>query len=146
MEKLLSIAKQILDENPNASLTGTLMLKLRGIDLGREPHDIDILICDNAPCIKFPNTFEVVKQIGAASDGSGAKYKYCDYVIDVLSCGEEPELVDGFRLGTIEGLINKKYIYSQQSNEESKKHHEDLDKMGCIFPKPEPTTHDELPF
>ena len=48
MEKLLSIAKQILDENPSASLTGTLMLKLRGIDLGREPHDIDILICDYA--------------------------------------------------------------------------------------------------
>lgn len=32
---LTHIAKRILEVNPEASLTGTLMLKLRGIDLGR---------------------------------------------------------------------------------------------------------------
>ncbi len=128
MKDLLEIAKQILDVNPNASLTGSLMLKIRGIDLGREPHDIDILICDYAPNIVFPDGFKV-EDAGHASDGSGAKYRHDDIIIDVLSNGEEPEIYNGWKLGTVEALMRMKYEFSKQDNENAKKHNNDLVKM-----------------
>lgn len=137
-EFLTSIAKKILDVNPNASLTGTLMLKLRGIDLGREPSDIDILICDYSPNITFPKYMEV-ESIKNASDGSDSRFKYIEnghiMMIDVLSDGEEPEIVDGLKLGSVEELMNQKYWYSLQGNDNSKKHREDLVKMGFDFSK-----------
>ena len=137
-EFLTSIAKKILDVNPNASLTGTLMLKLRGIDLGREPSDIDILICDYSPNIIFPKDMEV-ESIKNASDGSDSRFEYHEdghkVIIDVLSDGEEPEMVDGVRLGAVKGLMRAKYNYSLQDNDSAKKHHDDLVKLGFEFPK-----------
>lgn len=134
MENLLEIAKQILSENPNTSLTGSLMLKLRGFDLGREIHDIDILICDHAPCIKFPIGWNVIDN-GFASDGSSAKYKYNDIVIDVISDGEQPEIIDGIPLGRLDSLLNAKYLYSTQNNPQAQKHKEDLIKIGYKIPE-----------
>lgn len=133
LNTLTSIARRILDENLDASLTGSLMLKLRGIDLDREPGDIDILIRDYAPNITFPIDM-IVEQIGQASNGEGAKYKYEDIIIDVISGGEEPDLIDGLRLGTVEELLNNKYSYSLQDNENAKKHHDDLVRLGFNFP------------
>ena len=133
MKKLIEIAKKIHDANENCCITGTLMLYLRGIDLGREPKDIDILICDYAHNITFPPEIEV-EIIDGASDGSGIKYKYKEFVIDVLSNGEQPEIVNGWRLGTIENLMQKKYIYSKQDIPDAKKHYDDLIKLGFVFP------------
>ncbi|MFP4019100.1 MAG: hypothetical protein ACLFUH_07610, partial [Bacteroidales bacterium] len=134
MDKIWEIAKRIHDYNENCSITGTLMLKIRGIDLGREPKDVDILICDYAPNIKFPPDMKA-KQIGQASDGSGAKYQYDGVIIDVLSDGEEPEIIDGWRLGTLKKLLGVKYEYSKQANEDAQKHYNDLIKLGYDFPK-----------
>lgn len=146
MKKLLKIAKILLAENENASLTGTLMLHLRGIDLGREPKDIDILISDYAPTIKFPKGFNV-EQTGQSSDGSGAKYLHDNIIIDVLSDGEKPDIINGWRLGTLEKLMEQKYIYSKQDNDDAKKHHDDLIKLGFVFPvEEESNTIDDLPF
>jgi len=133
MENILEIAKKIHDANPNCSISGTLMLKIRGIDLGREPKDIDILICDYAPNIIIPPDIEV-EYLGHASDGSGAKYKHKDFIIDVMSKGEQPEIVNGWRLGTVEKLMQAKYFYSKQNNSASKKHYDDLVKLGFVFP------------
>lgn len=144
MEKLLKIAKSILDINPNSALTGTLMLKLRGINLGREPHDIDILLCDYAPNIKFPDDLKV-KHIGLASDGSGSKYEYDGIIIDILSSNEEHDVIDGLRLGSVEKLMDAKYRYSLQNFDNSTKHHDDLVKMGFKFPTQE-EVGDSLPF
>ena len=126
VETIVSIARRILDENLDASLTGSLMLKLRGID-------IDILIRDYAPNITFPIDM-IVELIGQASNGEGAKYKYENIIIDVISGGEEPDLIDGLRLGTVEELLNNKYSYSLQDNESAKKHHDDLVRLGFNFP------------
>lgn len=134
MKNLLETAKCILDLNPNCSLTGTLMLKLRGIDLGREPKDIDLLIFDNAVNIKFPEGFDL-KLIGNSSDGTSAKYLFNDFIVDVLSDGEKPEIINGWRLGTLEKLMEAKYLYSKQDNPSAKKHYEDLIKLGFIFPE-----------
>ena len=145
MEKgksILEVAKQILDLNPQALLTGSLMLKIRGIDLGREPHDIDILIRDFAPNIIFPKDSNV-KEIGVASNGEGAKYNVDGFIVDVMSSGEAPSVYKGWRLGSVEELMNAKYIYSTQKNDSAKKHYDDLIKMHYDFPKKEST---DLPF
>ena len=132
MEELLKIAKEILDVNENASLTGSLMLKIRGFDLGREPSDVDILIPDYAGNIVFPKGFTIEIE-GCASDGCSAKYKHNDITFDVLSSEEEPEIYYGWKLGTIERLMQRKYKYSKQNNENAKKHYEDLIKLGFKF-------------
>lgn len=129
---LTHIAKRILEVNPEASLTGSLMLKLRGIDLGRPPKDIDILIRDYARNIKFPEDIKV-EEVGSASDGHGAKFKYNGIFIDVLSSAEEPEVMNGMNLGTVDGLINAKLKYGTQRNEEATKHISDLIKLGYEF-------------
>ena len=71
--ELLEVAKLILDLNSNSCLTGTLMLTLRGYDIGRDAGDIDILIKDYAENIVFPDGYDFEK-IGVASDGFSAKY------------------------------------------------------------------------
>jgi len=146
MKDLLEIAKKIMAVNPTVSLTGTLMLKLRGIDLGREPHDIDLLIFDYAPNISFPDEMKV-EHIGYASDGSSAKFKYEDIIIDVLSNGEQPELVDGVLCGRLESLIEAKKRYAGQTNEQAAKHRADLEIMGIEIENISEYNPDyELPF
>ncbi|MFA8451798.1 MAG: hypothetical protein ACEPOW_13975 [Bacteroidales bacterium] len=121
------------------------MLKLRGIDLGREPHDIDIIVKDYAPKIKIPESLGF-KETGTASDGHGAKYESDGIILDVLSSQEEHEMVDGIRLGNVEILMQAKYRFSLQDYDGAKKHHDDLVKMEFMFPGPIKDDEDELPF
>lgn len=146
MKDILNIAKEILNLNKTAYLTGTLMLKLRGIDLGREPKDIDILVNDYATNIILPKKWKNIEHLGFSSDGSGVKYRYNNVIIDIMSSNETPEMINGFNLASVEGLMKAKYIYSQQNNVYSKKHLEDLKKMGFKFPKEFNIETDELPF
>jgi len=44
MEKLKELAKRILKANPKAMLSGSFAMKLQGVDLRREPEDLDIWI------------------------------------------------------------------------------------------------------
>lgn len=44
MDKLIEIAKKILEANPSAYLSGSLALKLQGFPNPNEPEDIDIWI------------------------------------------------------------------------------------------------------
>lgn len=134
MEPILAVAKELLDLNPNASLTGTLMLKLRGIDLGREPHDIDILFKDFADNFKFPADAEVENLNEKSYHYTTIKYKYKGFIIDVLSCNTPPEIVNGWRLGSVEELMQAKYEYSKQDNASAQKHYNDLVKLGFSFP------------
>lgn len=133
MNNLLIMAKQLLDVNPNASLTGSLMLKIRGIDLGREPHDIDILLKDQVPNIIFPEDFNIDTK-NLASDGISARYCYNNIIIDILYSEEEPEDYNGWRLGTIDSLMRAKYRYIKQDSNSTEKHYNDLIKLGFNFP------------
>lgn len=124
---LLEIAKEFMKINDTLSLTGTLMLRQRGIEIGREPSDIDLLICDYAPNVKIPEKYkEIITDCGHASDGSSQMYKLNKIKIDILSDGEQPEIVNGVRLGTVKGLISAKILYSYQKNEQARKHKMDL--------------------
>lgn len=135
MEEILEVAKELLDLNENASLTGTLMLKLRGIDLGREPNDIDILINDYAVYINFNKDFEAEILSNKSYRETSVKYKYKGFVIDVISSNEIPEIVNGWRLGSIDELMKAKYKFSKQDYEGAQKHYDDLIKLGFKFPE-----------
>lgn len=47
-QQKLELAKWIAHHN-NGAITGSIMLRERGIELGREPNDIDIVVSDTAP-------------------------------------------------------------------------------------------------
>lgn len=135
MEEILKVAKEILDLNENTSLTGTLMLKLRGIDLDRESNDIDILINDFAINIKFPTDSEVEILSNESYRDSFIRCKYKEFIIDIISSNEPFEVVNGWRLGSVEELIKAKYEYSKQDHKSAQKHYDDLIKLGFKFPE-----------
>lgn len=143
MEKLLEITKELCDLNKDLSITGTLMLKLRGIDLGREPHDIDLLIPTGTTLI-LPKT--AVKTKSDYGDGS-EKYEYNGFKIDILSSEEKPEIINGWKLGSIEQLMGAKFKYTKQGNKSSNKHYDDLVKLNYKFPDDHQSTIClDLPF
>jgi hypothetical protein len=118
------------------------MLSIRGHHLGREPSDIDLLIKDHAENIVLPSNYTFSK-IGASSDGFGAKFQCDNIIVDVMSSGEESEIVNGFRLGSYDELIKQKIRYSRQNNCSAEKHKNDLILLGHNEP-PEET--EALPF
>ena len=143
--KLLSIAKEILDLNDNASLTGTLMLKLRGIDLGRDAKDIDI--CSIKPeNIAFPKgsdkqPFKYDNEEDYNNDTENEIYRFTiksnseKINVDCIYSDKDYDIVNGIKLAKVEDLMQAKYEYSLQDYVSASKHHEDLIKMGFKFPE-----------
>ena len=142
---MFELAKRFLSANKYASLTGTLMLKARGIDLGRESHDIDILLNDYAPNIIIPEglTFTEI------TSGSGATHRVLiidEIVVDILSDGEQPEIIDGLQFGTLDGLISGKLKFVQNGTDKDGKHYNDLVKLGFDFDAHEKQKASDLPW
>lgn len=145
MKRMIEIAKKLHDANENCCLTGTLMLKMRGIDLGREPKDIDILVNGEINDFKFPDGIDTQK-ISEDSSGEGIKLKCGDFIVDLLPSEEKPEVVNGFRVGSVKCLMDAKYNYSKQDNPSAQKHHADLVKMGYVFPNLPELSDNGMPF
>lgn len=134
MQNLLNIAKRLLNENyTNMCLGGSLMLKYRGIDLGRDPHDIDLVIHGKNDTFNIPTGMNVVLE-RKASDGYSDVYSYEGVTIDVLYGGDVPEIINGIPCGTVAALMKAKYKYSLKGMGSSKKHYDDLVKLGFKFP------------
>lgn len=134
MDTLLNIAKRLINENyTNMCLGGSLMLKYRGIDLGRDPHDIDLVIYEKDTTFKIPTGMNVVLE-RKASDGYSDVYSYKGITIDVLVGSDTPEIINGIPCGTVKQLMEAKYKYSLKGMGSSKKHHDDLVKLGFKFP------------
>ena len=149
MEQLLRIAKDIIELNKGKNiiiLTGTLSLWLRGLGdkIGREPHDIDLLIDNNATLALVPEYIKESKD-EYCSDGTGVRYKTHNGIkIDIMSSGEPFEMVNGFPCSLLENLLKVKYNYSCQNNSDSEKHKNDLINLGYEYPKNK--IIDDLPF
>lgn len=54
MENLIEIAKQIIEANPGAVLSGSIAINLQGIKTRKPPNDIDILMPIDIPFKKIP--------------------------------------------------------------------------------------------
>lgn len=146
MRKQFKIAKKILKLNPEAGLSGTLMLMIRGIDMGHDldKSDVDIIINDYAPSIKLPSGYKVL-DLESGSDGGSAKYDVDGVKVDVLSSGEKLEMFNGWRLAAIGGLIKAKISYVKNETDPTGKHLKDLKILGVIT-ESIINGKDELPF
>lgn len=152
-ESLMVIAERLLNENPNMCLGGSLMLKYRGIDLGRDPHDIDLVMIDPKTYkqndLKIPAGMDI-KYSKKASDGySSEAYSYNGITIDILVCKETPEIINGLPCGTVDKLMKAKYKYTQSeltSANSKQKHYDDLVKLGFTFPVQPVISQTSSPF
>jgi len=128
---ILKIARDILDCNQSAVITGSLMLKIRGIDIGREPHDIDILLDDYAANFIFPVNYSVNEDCEKAESRGAFSRVYIDTVkIDIISSSEPFDVIDGYRVASVEFLVKAKMRYAREPGEGSQKHFNDLLRMG----------------
>lgn len=128
-EQKLEVARWIVLVNNGTLLTGSIMLKERGIDLGREPNDIDILVVseDGIGDLILP---PLATEIETNSDDGyivKARYKYLGTKIDFIAQDGERNIgIDYF--ASIETLLNKKreYVENDTNPESVQKHKRDI--------------------
>ena len=140
--KYLDLAKQIIALNPdtNMGVTGSLMLALRGIYLGREAKDIDI-ICSHikkGDGTKFDdlNLPEgAVKNRPSYPDSASYTIPLPDgsvkVKVDFLVSIEKLDEIDGCPVGEVEKLLIAKANYMTRDNSEGSrsKHKMDIEIM-----------------
>jgi hypothetical protein len=139
--KLFNLANNILYEHPNMALTGTMMLLIRGIDLERIPSDLDFVFNEMSESAEFLN----LEYDGVSSDGKSVKYKFGDIKVDFLQSEEKCEVVNGWRLGSLNKLISEKEKYACQNNSSAEKHREDLEKIRKQIGRPHLTLEELTP-
>ena len=141
-DQLLELAKQIVALNPdiNIGVTGSLMLSMRGVYLGRDPKDIDF-VCSHIKSddgTKFdglnlpegsekrrPSYPDSASYTIPLPDGSG------DVQVDFLVSIEQIEVVDNMPLGEVKKLLEAKvsYMMNDQSQDSRAKHSMDIEIM-----------------
>lgn len=86
-------------------ITGSIALRLKGIDLGRDIGDIDILVENDTELELPPFTTEY---IGGVPSYECEKYMFCDTIIDFISKGRiDQEIISNY---TTENLNTLKYL------------------------------------
>ncbi len=137
-KKLLEIAIDIIELNSwcHAALTGSLMLKHRGIETGRDARDIDIIVeeLDQEDPPTVPSGFELVDTAGSKSVHEAIRYKNKEGVkVDFLFSEEPREIHAGIVCGSLKCLIEAKGRYAKTDIGESRQKHEfDLKKIGAL--------------
>lgn len=134
-EQKLEVARWIINNNSRMLLTGSIMLKERGIDLGREPNDIDILVSsdDNIEDVFMPPLAEVVDVFVDGNYIVKARYKYLGTKIDFISQEDEcsTDLEDDAILpfASVKSLLDKKreYVETDTNPDSVQKHKRDIE-------------------
>ena len=126
-EQKLEVARWIIDNNSRMLLTGSIMLKEKGIDLDREPNDIDILVVsrDGISGLILP---PLATEIETNSDEGyivKARYKYLGTKIDFIAQDGERNI----GLDSIENLLEKKreYVEADTNPDSVQKHKRDVE-------------------
>ena len=136
---LLEIAKWVTDNN-SVGLTGSMMFKLRGIDLEREPNDLDFVGFEGTQNridkIKVPKGFFYKSQDGAGSEVNSVIFynKELGIKLDFMYSEEDIDFDLEIPLGDLQECIQAKIRYvkndkSNESNESKAKHLRDLQKL-----------------
>nr|DAW15720.1 MAG TPA: hypothetical protein [Caudoviricetes sp.] len=128
-EQKLEVARWIVGVNNGTLLTGSIMLKERGIDLGREPNDIDILVVseDGIGDLILP---PLATEIETSSDDGyivKARYKYLGTKIDFIAQDGERNIGLDY-LASVENLLDKKreYVEKDTNPDSVQKHKRDI--------------------
>ncbi len=141
---IAEIARAILKDNPAASLSGSIALKLQGVSLRREPKDIDIYLPYG---VKLADTLGLVF-LEDYQDGSGDEpefdrisYRYTAkdeklFDIDIFNPSQKRDdivcervYVDGLKLLPKEEIIKFKIMYAFDSSFSKWKHKDDIAHM-----------------
>ncbi len=129
-EQKLEVARWIVDNNSRMLLTGSIMLKERGIDLGREPNDIDILVVsrDGISGLILP---PLAMEVETNSDEGyivKARYKYLGTKIDFIVQEDEGEIDLDDDFASIETLLKRKreYVEKDTNPYSVQKHNRDI--------------------
>ena len=127
----LSLAKKIIDLNNDLELylSGSLMLTLMGIDLGREIKDIDICVADIKTPIILPEGCEMM-DFNANYDMKILKMSGKDGAsIDLInSYGQKAvKIIDGIPCADVEDLLLAKWKYVLAGNLGWEKHKSDIE-------------------
>lgn len=131
--ELLELATTIISLNPDLELaiTGTLMLSMVGIGVGRDAHDLDILSNKEFTSSRRPSVPDGFTQCSPVYPYS-VSYKHSDgRKIDFLYSTEECKMHPEYKVpvGTIEHLLSAKHFYAKQDliPEEVQKHRNDIE-------------------
>lgn len=129
-EQKLEVARWIIDNNSRMLLTGSIMLKERGIDLGREPNDIDILVVgeDNIEDVFLPPLASVEDVDTRDGYIVKARYKYLGTKIDFIAQDGERNIGLDY-LASVENLLEKKreYVEADTNPDSVQKHKRDIE-------------------
>jgi len=140
---LLEIAKEIisLNENLSPTLTGSLMLYVRGVNKRREAHDIDILINQQITQDWFEvNQIVLPEGFIQASPAypDSIKFTKDEISLDILYSEEPSELINGVNCVSIANMVDRKYYYAINNiGVAAEKHRLDLEFMGYVVPPAE---------
>ena len=133
---LLEIAKWVTDNN-SVGLTGSMMFKLRGIDLGRESNDLDFIGFEGTEYkigeLKVPEGFLYRSKEGGGSDVRSVVFfnEELNVKLDFMYSEEEIDFDLEIPLGDLQECIQAKirYVKNDKSNESKAKHLMDLQKL-----------------
>lgn len=135
---LLDIARKFISYNRTSKLylAGSLMLKLRGIDLGREINDIDICIknIQELNSLELPEGFFIEEYI-LGDVGYETLITRCrnedGIVIDLLHnydiTWDEENYIDGMSCASVSSLLLEKQKYISDNSHGKEKHERDID-------------------
>lgn len=116
--KLLSLAVAIINANKqfNAALSGSLMLALRGIDLGRDQHDLDITIDKKVDSVYSSIRLPKVYTRQSSKYPVVTSFYANGYpTIDIFYSLEKREIIHGIPCTTIEQVLKAKRIIANNS-------------------------------
>ena len=133
---LLEVAKWVTDNN-SVGLTGSMMFKLRGVDLEREPNDLDFIgfegTQDKIDTIKVPKGFLYKSQDGGGSAVESVVFynKELNIKLDFMYSEEDIDFDLEIPLGDLQECIQAKirYAINDKSEESRTKHLNDLQKL-----------------
>lgn len=134
--EILEVAKELCHLNTSTLLTGSLMMAMKGIYVGRAPSDIDLRITDASHPITLPaGCVPVSSHEGYGDDGTTRyTFKYKGFKVDFLYDKGLPKGINLLLCGgalipaaTVESLLEVKKRYAAQNNGASEKHKKDID-------------------
>jgi predicted metal-dependent phosphotriesterase family hydrolase len=129
MEEILKLAKEVLELNKQYDLAigGSICLKMMGIDLGRNPLDIDIVSKESMLDLKLVVPEGWYQYTGRTANRAVFKNDSNYIKIEFLySPSGSTTIIDGIKCDNLNSIIDAKKLYISKGVNSSKKHQDDL--------------------
>ena len=119
-EKLKKVIETIKKNCNDYLVVGSIALNVCGLQLDREPNDIDILVkCGIGQDSFFRELDNMNREDTTASDAKCFKFKVCDVPINVWVVKELPTeyvMKDDIKYGTVMYILKEKLSYKREKD------------------------------